>query len=312
MGRFISRDTWSGNANMPMSYNRWSYGYGNPISYTDPTGHFPVECLEADDFAQCLRDWAMEGKGDCDTDPVSLTPINCDELPGPKSRNACKTYLALRDHSGWWSNGPWNGNRPGPLSPQAFAGLLLRMEFSNSGGTGFNNVDHSIQQETVVRNFYAHCSGWTGNTCNSRSANDIFIFLGHKRLLDDLRPGLILPETADSDTIARVWRNDPGYSNADFEYGFLNPGAWTDGWGKQEYVPDPKSDTGYNWVYTAPFDWGNISMIPEPKYSQARLLINKNWEHAEGLAEWQFFIRRGKGDTATIMTLSQRRYWRGT
>ncbi len=43
-GRFLTRDTWGGNANMPMSFNRWNYGYGNPVKYTDPSGHFPTFC----------------------------------------------------------------------------------------------------------------------------------------------------------------------------------------------------------------------------------------------------------------------------
>jgi RHS repeat-associated protein len=37
-GRFISRDTWDGNANMPMSFNRWNYVDSNPINRVDPTG----------------------------------------------------------------------------------------------------------------------------------------------------------------------------------------------------------------------------------------------------------------------------------
>jgi RHS repeat-associated protein len=39
-GTFISRDSWEGVASSPMSYNRWLYGYGNPIKYVDPTGQY--------------------------------------------------------------------------------------------------------------------------------------------------------------------------------------------------------------------------------------------------------------------------------
>jgi len=39
-GRFISRDTWSGDVNNPHSLNRWMYVEGNPINYIDPTGHY--------------------------------------------------------------------------------------------------------------------------------------------------------------------------------------------------------------------------------------------------------------------------------
>lgn len=37
-GRFLTRDTWSGNANRPLSLNRWGYVEGNPINLTDPSG----------------------------------------------------------------------------------------------------------------------------------------------------------------------------------------------------------------------------------------------------------------------------------
>ena len=51
MGRFLSRDTWDGDANRPMSFNRWNYTEGNPINLTDPTGHC---ILTGIDTAACL------------------------------------------------------------------------------------------------------------------------------------------------------------------------------------------------------------------------------------------------------------------
>jgi len=40
IGRFISRDTWSGDYNRPLSLNRWGYVEGNPVNKIDPTGHY--------------------------------------------------------------------------------------------------------------------------------------------------------------------------------------------------------------------------------------------------------------------------------
>ncbi|MCL4561763.1 MAG: hypothetical protein M1281_14290, partial [Chloroflexi bacterium] len=42
-GRFISKDTWQGDNNAPMSYNPWLYAYANSINYIDPTGLLPIE-----------------------------------------------------------------------------------------------------------------------------------------------------------------------------------------------------------------------------------------------------------------------------
>ena len=41
MGRFMSRDTWGGNVNSPLSYNKWIYTEVNPINRTDPSGLMP-------------------------------------------------------------------------------------------------------------------------------------------------------------------------------------------------------------------------------------------------------------------------------
>lgn len=40
-GRFLSRDTWAGDVNNPLSLNRWMYVEGNPVNLTDPSGNRP-------------------------------------------------------------------------------------------------------------------------------------------------------------------------------------------------------------------------------------------------------------------------------
>ncbi len=39
MGRFLTRDTWPGEVNRPLSLNRWGYVEGNSVNFVDPTGH---------------------------------------------------------------------------------------------------------------------------------------------------------------------------------------------------------------------------------------------------------------------------------
>ncbi len=41
-GRFVTRDTWEGDPNAPMSYNAWLYAYANSVNLTDPSGQVPL------------------------------------------------------------------------------------------------------------------------------------------------------------------------------------------------------------------------------------------------------------------------------
>ncbi len=46
LGRFISKDTWQGDYQTPMSYNAWLYGYANPVIFVDPSGR--ISCRDSD------------------------------------------------------------------------------------------------------------------------------------------------------------------------------------------------------------------------------------------------------------------------
>jgi RHS repeat-associated protein len=59
VGRFISRDTWAGDANQPMSYNAWAYVYADPINHTDPSGLSPIIPQEPPDHRD-LTLWLYE------------------------------------------------------------------------------------------------------------------------------------------------------------------------------------------------------------------------------------------------------------
>jgi len=56
-GRFQSRDTWEGDANRPMSMNRWNYVEANPVNLIDPSGKFPIKCQSMatkEEYATCV------------------------------------------------------------------------------------------------------------------------------------------------------------------------------------------------------------------------------------------------------------------
>ncbi len=51
IGRFLTSDTWGGDANSPMSFNMWNYVSSNPINRLDPSGH----CYIDDQTGACIR-----------------------------------------------------------------------------------------------------------------------------------------------------------------------------------------------------------------------------------------------------------------
>ena len=64
-GRFISRDTWNGDYNRPLSLNRWNYVEGNPVNLVDPSGHHPCVNPDGGVDIECLDDYIKSSRGEC-------------------------------------------------------------------------------------------------------------------------------------------------------------------------------------------------------------------------------------------------------
>src|SRR6266498_2630882 len=72
-GRFTTKDSWQGDYNKPLSLNRWNYGYGNPVNYTDPTGHSPLgqnPCDGQPNYEICYARWIVNNGGKLTEDIV--------------------------------------------------------------------------------------------------------------------------------------------------------------------------------------------------------------------------------------------------
>jgi len=96
-GRFISRDTWAGDYNRPLSLNSWLYVEGNPVNFTDPSGYIsekPGERKRAELILAKLstiynvhikKDWGYMNEfihyPNMYIDP-SNTLVNCQWVPG--------------------------------------------------------------------------------------------------------------------------------------------------------------------------------------------------------------------------------------
>jgi RHS repeat-associated protein len=84
-GRFMSRDTWTGNSLQPQSLNGWGYVESNPVNRTDPSGTQPFDSTKND-----------SGGGQYYRYDKTLDYIqrDDDELPRGKSKNHEKVVAA--------------------------------------------------------------------------------------------------------------------------------------------------------------------------------------------------------------------------
>jgi RHS repeat-associated protein len=73
-GRFLTRDTWQGDYDRPLSLNRWMYVEGNPINFTDPSGYITEgQAKRADVLVEKFRYlYNIEIKRDWGKRPIPL------------------------------------------------------------------------------------------------------------------------------------------------------------------------------------------------------------------------------------------------
>jgi len=161
LGRFLTRDTWDGDANRPMSYNRWSYVGGNPINYADPSGLIlpGEESREAEGILFILRteynvniikDWGYRFDV---TIPYSLVPI-----PG--------------DVDCYWRKGNWRNISELELTLKAVGDMATAM-----GGPGRFRAAMKGQTTTLLRSTQETILDWGALTIFSGIIiipNDVF------------------------------------------------------------------------------------------------------------------------------------------
>ncbi len=79
IGQFVSPDTIVPDASRVMDYNRYMYGYGNPIRNADPSGHTPWDVIDVGFWVWSAKDFAQNpswgNAGWLAADTVSLLPI---------------------------------------------------------------------------------------------------------------------------------------------------------------------------------------------------------------------------------------------
>jgi RHS repeat-associated protein len=159
-GRFLSRDTWNGNSNIPMSFNAWLYVNANPVNFSDPSGYMrgpwpppiPVcaHCyLIEDPVARriCLEE-CLCGLLDSQDDAYSLLPEG--DIPE-------KAYKRLMDPK--YENQWWRELDDGTLMFFAVTGYLEMGPLTRMGG---GDAAIAAATEAFARRYYWKCPSGCG------------------------------------------------------------------------------------------------------------------------------------------------------
>ena len=271
-GRFLAKDSWTGDYTRPMSYNAWIYVYANPIGFIDPSG----ECPDNNGDGKCDPGWQCELLMDPEarehcrqcTHPLPQ-PLDPNLLIESGAQKVYDTFIALRDNPGWWNN----YDKKSSMTTHDMLELLLAMEFSDDA----RRIDVALQKQTTVRNFYS-LYVYRGSWCNSKNQNAVIEYITAKDLADTRGRHLLVPKGADPGSI---WINSRyRWSTVDFSTAFKAPGQWNSGWGNNR----------------VPMDWGNLEMLSgyhdyEEMY-QAKAGSFVDYPHTQYIANNEFYFSK--------------------
>ena len=157
-GRFLSQDLWSGDANLPMSYNPWLYGFDNPVMLTDPSGMLTIDfcellppgedavCREA--FEPCYLSYT------CTSDPPLPNWTTYQSATG----NGYLFVKLLQRCDGWWHKQFYMRNEREAIKAALTLAYHWEMSF-DFGGAG--DELHEIVGEAYARKYWQGIFGDT-------------------------------------------------------------------------------------------------------------------------------------------------------
>ena len=141
VGRFMTRDTWAGDYNRPLSLNRWNYVEGNPVNYTDPSGHcIPIgdDCVPEhmlDEYLSGIEDGVDRKEcefngGGGGFDPSTLPIFVGSWRPGFKEHalRSDRTRRVLQMLEGYQGPGAWWKTASGKLDAHKIKAWILERE----------------------------------------------------------------------------------------------------------------------------------------------------------------------------------------
>ncbi|MCL4458916.1 MAG: RHS repeat-associated core domain-containing protein, partial [Chloroflexi bacterium] len=158
LGRFLSADTIVPDYKNPQSLNRYSYGYNNPVKYSDPTGHYP---WDPDPWAEEFR--LIHGRYPTEEDrrDREFSLRNPGSGPGGAwTEEDWKAYGMARGY-GWSPSEGIFGGAKGSLPERLFISAALSMLIRSKMGSGQAALLH--QRGTTIRfgDPFGNASAWT-------------------------------------------------------------------------------------------------------------------------------------------------------
>jgi hypothetical protein len=256
-GRFLTRDSWLGEFNKPLSLNRWNFVEGNPINKTDPSGNMSVE--------------------DCDKIPDPIPRAICKKLLVCNS-DACQKSIIVTDLSGangaykalantpcelkgdvlypWWKTLEANQKDPAVMDPTMLIAVLVYTEASPIRSMGSSEKTYQIWVTTATNRYHQMCGEFGGcsiSTAGLSTGLNYFLKWSH-----------------------RFWYGGPYYN------GQIND-PYTKLYGEPSWAYDiAKNIVGNAGAYDPSLPWGlgNTQSIDEERY-----FLNKYIQYGEGSAD---------------------------
>jgi RHS repeat-associated protein len=169
IGRFLTRDTWGGDTQQPMSYNAWLYAFNNPIMRSDPSGQRPIvdPCTAFASEEKCLELFEQQRTSPNQAPPtLSWYPNYMDLHPiSGMPQNQVGAQFHVEGHNQQWRD--QQGNPVDRNDPNA------RSWYGNLCGILSLAAILGENASTMVGFFEANSPGWHPweGTTNARLAN---------------------------------------------------------------------------------------------------------------------------------------------
>jgi RHS repeat-associated protein len=292
VGKFINPDNIIIHPTNPLSWDRYSYVYNNPIIFADPTGH-DVDCSPWD--KTCKNQVNLEKQLAQGTPPPedSSDTVTLEYW----GLQAWKAYLQFSTTAGWWNHNGFDIYSGDIFTLEDAAKLVVSIElgaFSNKGvdqsenyGSYQDENGNSVGLKDAIthaggHSYYMTCAFYSGGTCKGISRNGILEWMGGMQVARTAAKGI-------SDS-TRLALHDDDLGEA-YVNGALSPQKeWT--------ITDCTGIPGCN-IGNHPHSWANRSLMND----QSKLLIGNA---TQGIGTNQFLYSSGLRSVVFVYNQSSR------